>query len=899
MVVSFRPFENHSAALVDFDFPRPYHVTTVIGQTVSHYRIVEKLGGGGMGVVYKAEDTRLHRFVALKFLPEDVARDAQTLARFRREAQAASALNHPNICTIHDIGEEGGKAFIAMEFLEGQTLKHLIAGKPMELETLLSLAIEIADALDAAHAKGIVHRDIKPANIFVTSRGHAKILDFGLAKVAPNRFSTQSTIGDQPTRTVDDQYLTSPGTAVGTIAYMSPEQAKGKELDARTDLFSFGAVLYEMATGSLPFRGDTPALIFQAILDRAPAPPSRLNPDLPPQLEEIIHKALEKDRNLRYQHASDMGADLQRLKRDSGSGKVTPPVRPAKTGKKLAMGAAIACVAVVVTALGTYLWRSRPKSFNLQNMKIVQVTNSGNAGAAALSQDRRYIVYVLHDGAEESLWVQQLATGSNVQIQPPDLVDYVAVSFTPDGNYVMFVRSDKATKNFRCLYQIPVLGGTPKQLIRDIDSPPAFSPDGQEFAFTRGILKPLGNQILVAKADGSGERVLVERQGFSAGTAYVSWSADGKSLATISPETRDGVSRWVVEIISRKTGAVRDLTSLPVMARAVNWLPDGSGLLAVGLDQQSARGQIWFVSYPEGKVSRFTNDLTNYDVCCLAVTQDGDSLVALQNNLSSQIWVGRADGSDAAEVTSGEANGLGLAWVGARIATADPFGQWFLINSDGSNKTPLTNDRDPHFQLSACRDGRHVVYSTWHEGNYSLWRSDGDGSNPMKLTSLALVGQGMCSSDSKFAVYGADGAIWRVPIDGGTPEKLDLPFAQIGYSPDGKLVFYTLLKTVAGGMESNFVVQPASGGRPLYTLPIPYGMQGPRFTPDSKAIAFLLSRNKATNIWELPLAGTGLVPITKFPSGDMFAFDWSSDGRQLAFSRGQRKTDVVMMSGFR
>ena len=487
----------------------------IVGKVVSHYRIIAKLGGGGMGVVYKAEDTRLRRSVALKFLPDSVARDRQALERFEREAQAASALDHPDICTIYEIGEHEGQPFIAMQFLDGQTLKHLIGGKALPVERVLDLGIQIADALDAAHAKGIIHRDIKPANIFVTQRGDAKILDFGLAKVTLGDL-VGSKDGRTATVQMDSEQLTSPGTALGTVLYMSPEQVLGKELDPRSDLFSFAVVLYEMATGSLPFRGDSTGAIFDEILHKDPVDPVRLNTAIPPELAQVIHKGMEKDRDLRYQSAAEMRADLKRLKRDTSSGRVhvasgsqsaaaaavvaerassastsmptiNVPEVPRRKFPIIALGVVLAVLALL--ALAAYKWARRSPSLNLQGMQITKLTNSGKALRAAISPDGHYIVYALAGGGQQSLWVRNVASKSDVQILPPDDVIFHGLNFSADGNYIYFVRSDKRRAFFSDLFMMPVLGGVAQLILQDLDTPVSFSPDGKQFTFMRGTLE--------------------------------------------------------------------------------------------------------------------------------------------------------------------------------------------------------------------------------------------------------------------------------------------------------------------------------------------------------------------------------------------------------------------------
>ncbi|MGA8151500.1 MAG: protein kinase [Terriglobales bacterium] len=896
----------------------------MIGQTISHYRITGQLGSGGMGVVYEAQDLTLGRRVALKFLPSGLAHDQASLDRFMLEARAASALNHPNICTIYAVENDAGQLFIAMELLEGQSLNQRLNSGPLPVDRLLEIGAQLADALDAAHAKGIIHRDIKPANIFITQRGQVKVLDFGLAKLTRADAFSAETVSLQPDGQVP-AHLTSPGSTVGTIAYMSPEQARGEELDTRSDLFSLGSVIYQMATGQLPFSGNTPALIFNAILERDPVSPLQLNPALPPKLDEVIHKLLEKDRDLRYQSAADFRGDLRRLKRDTESSRVPgafasatavaattgSQVIPTATSSSAVVTAArqhkvkagvvslLALIVLAAAGYGIYAFVNRNRPMPFQNISITKVTDTGKARLVAISPDAKYILNVVDNEGEQSLWLRNLPTNSNTQVVAPADVEYAGLRFSPDGNYLYFTRTEPGSRELRYLYRAPLLGGTPQKLATDVDSNVTFSPDGKQLAFFRmNNPEPGKERLLLLPAEGGEEKVLYAGP-VSGGLNDPAWSPDGKTIVSMILQPGNAFSGLVaLDIASGKQKLF--FTSNDSIVLRPEWMKDGGGLVALAALTHS---QIVFVSYPGGKSQAVTRDTNNYSDPSVAA--DGKELATVLSEGHSNLFVIPAAASTSAPVqqlTSGTPLSR-FSWLTGSQVIRDSESGLRVLNTESGTTIPLSG---PESTLaiagSACGDGRYIVFtSVFGQGNKVLntWRMDANGGNLKQLSTGKVDQSPVCSPDGRWVLYldlASGGHLMKVPIDGGKAERLSEELvADYDFSPDGK----TAISAVFGHLDEHvekLALFSIDSNQMLKTFSFQHPRSGPiRFSHDGKAVVYPVRTGGVDNLWSQPLDDSPGKQITQFPAEYILDFHWSPDGTRLGLIRGHTDSDVVLI----
>ncbi|MEO8217937.1 MAG: protein kinase [Acidobacteriota bacterium] len=896
------------------------------GDSLSHFRIVAPLGSGGMGEVYKAMDDSLERLVALKILPNELVRNSERLRRFVQEAKSASSLSHPNIVHIYEIGEavpssgDGQAAgnplyFIAMELIDGRTLKGEIHEEHAELRTLVGWLAQVADGLAKAHAAGIVHRDLKPDNVMITRDGFAKVLDFGLAKLTEKRNAAGET--NAPTAVRE---RTREGAVMGTIGYMSPEQVQGKSVDHRSDIFSFGCILYEAATRTRPFDGDSDVDVLHKILHDKPQPVDELNPNVPTELRRVIRRCLAKDVDRRYQSMKDLSIELaevveewDELSVSISSGSHSLPVVPGTAPRSWLLPGLLALLVLVGASLAYAVFRlvtshRKEASAAFSTMKILPVTGSGDVVHTAISPDGRYIANVRLDRAGYGISVWQVSTGSNVQAVAPSPFEIFAITFSPDGDSIYFTRREEMVRGYSILFQVSTLGGTPRKIVYDVDSPPGFSPDGQRIVYERGNPPSGEGYVMTAKLDGSDERKLATlRYPKRFGNVAAKWSPDGKQIAIFTLDSALPIGRLV--LIDSATGSLTELgTSTFWFPSGLAWVPEGDALLVAGGSAEVSRrsGQIWSVSVPSGDLTRVTNDLSDYQGCSL--TRDGKTLSTSERVQNSELWfwtpgspeptqVSQTKGTYVADITTSNTN----IYYMALVPGGNP--EIWTANLDGSGNARLISGDAEVWAPSAPADGSFVAFQSRAGGRARVWRAERDGSNPRPITD-SLDGRQSGSdvtADGQFLLYipaNSDDLI-RMPLAGSG--KSEVVVKGVGgppsASPDGKRVAVQVWASSPSDRElRKLIVVPVSGGAPEVTLK-PDGQQY-GWTPDGKALTFIRDDENVSNLWRQPLDGSKPEQLTHFRSGLIFSYAWTPSGK-LVMGRGEIRSDAVLIRNFR
>ena len=919
-----------------------------IGSRFDRYEILSLLGAGGMGEVYLARDTRLDRKVALKILPPLYTNDKDRVRRFEKEAKAVSALNHPNIITIFEVGQaetdSGNSHFIATEYIEGQTLRRKMRKERLSIAEAIEITVQIAGALEAAHTAGILHRDIKPENIMLRPDGYVKVLDFGLAKL------TERSSDSGESSQADNE--TDPNLILGTATYMSPEQARAQRLDARSDVFSLGIVLYEMLAGRSPFHDQTASDVMAAILSREPLPLSSLSSEVPLELEKIAHKALAKDREARYQSARELQIDLKNLRQRAATTNNFParstndsqaesqnletriePVAKNTSGvsaadstsasiilgeiRKHRGGVIVALMLFVLLAGGLGFavsrWLSHEPDPVFKNARFNRLVAQGRAADAVVSPDGKQIAYVIDDGGKRSLWLRQATSNSAaLPIHQPTDLRFRAPTFSNDGNSIFYVlrKSDSPSGD---LYKVPTLGGASIKLLSGVSSPVALSPDNKQLAYVREL--PAEGISLLMVADGKNERELARRKlpdSFS--IEGPSWSPDGKTIACPIASFSGGIQQNIVAI-NVADGSEKNLLEKPWPSIGrVSWTENGKGILMAAREPESLTAfgrQVWFVSYPNGKAIRITNDLNDYRG--VTVAADGNTIAAVQINQISNLWVAPSnDSSKARQLTfgSGSSDGIqGLAWTPDNkiVYASNTSGKSDLwkISMDGGSSQQLTLESGNSTFPSVSADGKQIAFNAYRSGaGVGIWLMNGDGSGLKQLTfgqldldpHFSTTGQEVIFSSIKSGKR----TLWKVPVAGGEPVQLLNVLSEYPQvSPDGKWLACSYRNETTGA-PARYVVLPVSGGTPVIAFDIPTSpWRWVRWSPDSTALTYPVIANEVANIYSQPIKGGAPKQLTDFKANTIFAFDWSPDGNWLALARGLETREIVLISNFK